>query len=289
MNIYVNGEWYYFRDSSLPLGEGAMGVVYIGNSKSHHEKVAIKKIKKHFSNNPQIRKRVLNEASLRFDNPHLVEMYGACEVDGIIYVVSKLVQGVDFNVFLSQKIRQMPSFVERICRLYFQILDALSYLHSRGILHLDIKPSNIMMENGCNLRLMDLGIACEMNKISNEDSAVFWGTPKYAAPEQFPDSPYVGISRATDIYQAAVTLYELLTGLNPFTSQSLTEASMKHASICLPYVKGIPVELTDVLRQAASPNPFHRFQNVNDFRNAIESAITKKKNVFSAYFSRFFK
>lgn len=289
MNIYVNGECYYFRDSSYPLGEGAMGIVYIGNSKSHHEKVAIKKIKKQFSNNLQIRKRILNEASMKFDNPHLVEMYGACEVDGIIYVVSKLVQGVDFNVFASHKIRQMPNSVERICRLYLQVLDALSYLHSRGILHLDIKPSNIMMENGSNLRLMDLGIACEMNKINNDNSDVFWGTPKYAAPEQFPNSLYAGISRATDIYQAGVTLFELLTGLNPFASQSLTEASMKHASICLPYVKGIPVELMDVLRRATDPNPSNRFQDVNDFRDAIESSITKKKNIFSAFFSNFFR
>ena len=189
--IYLNayGRWYQYDETQPPLGAGAMGVVYVGEECQTHEPVAVKRVVDHYANNPEIRRRAHQEADLMFSHPNLVEMLGCCEVrpdTGPIFIISRFVKGENIDKFINAYVRALPNAEHRICELFLPVLDALAYIHTKGIIHMDIKPSNIMMEQGRNVRLMDLGIADVTDTINSSTSGMM-GTPKYAAPEQFSD------------------------------------------------------------------------------------------------------
>ena len=147
---------------------------------------------------------------------------------------------------------------------------------------MDIKPSNIMVENGNNIRLMDLGIAyTDAYQMSNTSNMM--GTPKYAAPEQFGlKGTRETIDNRTDIYELSVTIYELLCNNNPFASQTFDELIEKHKNLLLPYNKDIPKPIVEVLRKAAHPEKQQRYRNIVDFKNDFRKAtneLNEKKNV----------
>ena len=215
-----------------------------------------------------------------FSHPNLVEMVGLCEsspYDGPIYIVSKYVHGDTFDNFVKDKLNGMTKEkrIKTICDTVMPVFDALDYLHSKGILHMDIKPSNIMMENYRNIRLMDLGIAyTEAYQSANKSGMM--GTPKYAAPEQFGAlGTRETVDTRTDIYELGVTIYELLCMENPFLSNTFAELVEKHKNMVLPYNPSIPHEITDVLRKAAHPQKNFRYSTIAEFKHAFNGAVNK--------------
>ena len=277
--VYLNisGTWYVYDRSKEPIGSGAMGTVYYGFMCGTNVPVAIKKVKDEFANEPGIRNRACLEASLMFRHRNLVEMLGLCEWQqgsGPIFIVSKFVRGENLDKFVKQKLSGIPQHrrIKTICDMVLPIFDALHYLHSSNILHMDIKPSNIMVENGCNIRLMDLGIA---NVDAYETaSRSMMGTPKYAAPEQFGEKGSLEtIDSRTDIYELGVTIYELLCDENPFYCNDFNELIEKHKTLLLPYNKNVPPAIIEVLRKAAHPNKRFRYANILEFRNAFKNSL----------------
>lgn len=281
-NIYllVNGQWYYYDATVQPVGEGAMGVVYYGFSYDRSERVAIKRIREEYANLENIRSRAMMEASLMFRHSNLVEMIGYCSLypdRGPIYIVSRFVPGITIDKFVLQ-LNNSPQRVPRICQMMYPVLDALEYIHSKNIIHMDIKPSNIMVENGCNVRLMDLGIAYVEDHLTASEStySALIGTPKYAAPEQFGVSGRsVQLNSSTDIFEAGITLYELLTGFNPFSARNLNEAITKRQNVVLPYVESVPQPIVDVLRKATAYRQSDRYESVREFKTALNAAVSK--------------
>ena len=134
-----------------------------------------------------------------------------------------------------------------------------------------------MVENGNNVRLMDLGIANTAAYQSSSSSMM--GTPKYAAPEQFGQmGSRESIDNRTDIYEFAVTIYELLCNENPFQSQTFNELIEKHKTLQLPYNNKIPKPIMDVLRKAAHPDKKMRYSNIVDFRNEFKKSAEVLNN-----------
>ena len=276
-------EHYYYDESSVPLGQGAMGVVYLGNQYNHNgiiKPVAIKRVKDKYSNISSIRMRAKQEASLMFGHPNLVEMLGYCEAmpdRGPIFIISKYVPGDTIDKYVSMNLQNLKNQYKRICELCLHICEALDYIHSYKIIHADIKPSNIMVESGINVRLMDLGIS-QVNVIHDLGSTGMMGTPRYAAPEQFLSSS--SMDARTDIYELGVTIYELLAKRNPFDGESIEDIKEKHNTVTLPYVYGVPKVIIDVLRKATKPLPIHRYQSALEFKSALSGALQKKQSVF---------
>ena len=149
--LAIGNQWYEY-DERRQLGAGAMGVVYEGREGKTGAAVAVKRVVDRYANNPEIRRRARQEAELMFRHPNLVEMLGCCEMapnSGPIFIISRFVKGENIDTFINNNVRSLPHAEHRICELFFPVLDALSYIHQKGIIHMDIKPSNIMMEQGC--------------------------------------------------------------------------------------------------------------------------------------------
>lgn len=260
-----------------PLGSGAMGDVYRGYRCKNGAMIAVKRVKDFYANNKMIRERARLEASLAFRHPNLVEMIGCCEYapdNGPIFILSNFVQGEDIDKYV-KGFADSPNRVEKICNAICSVLDALDYVHSRGVIHRDIKPSNIMIENGTNVRLMDLGIS-RMNGGNKFSSYGFIGTPQYSAPEQIKreeGNTANPINATTDIYELGITFYELLAGENPMDSDSEAETLARQISEALPSNPAIPKKLMNVIWKATEKEQSKRYQTALEFKNAINNAL----------------
>ncbi|MCR5036694.1 MAG: serine/threonine protein kinase [Bacteroidales bacterium] len=285
--LWADGRWYFYNSMDKPLGSGAMGTVYVGYSMDGKHKVAIKRVKDKYSDVESIRKRAKLEASLAFRHPNLVEMLGVCEYPdhkGPIFILSNYVDGLTLDKHIKVHLEGNPNREMIIAREICNVLDALSYLHSRGVVHRDIKPSNIMIEEGKMARLMDLGIA-KMNNSDGHTSSGFVGTPQYAAPEQIlrkedEDSTLNSnreINATTDIYALGVTFYELLTGVNPFDSEIDSEILDNSLKKKLPKNKMISKKLMKVLWKATEKEQNKRYQTAAEFKTEIENALFERQ------------
>lgn len=282
--IYLNvmGQWYYYDPNSTPLGDGAMGTVYLGFSCNSNQRIAVKRVKDVYANNKMIRERAKQEASLSFSHPNLVQMIGLCEVApnyGPIFILSGYVAGITLDAHVKEQLNILPQEdrIEKISNELCKVLDALQYLHSRGVVHRDVKPSNIMIENGSVVKLMDLGIA-RLNGGNKYSSYGFIGTPQYAAPEQIlRDSDNTEINARTDIYALGVTYYELLTGKNPFKTDVEAEMLSRQIKMKLPYDKKIPRSIFNVILKATEKVPAKRYKSASEFKYAILDALQRSK------------
>lgn len=275
--LHVMDEWYCYNPQEPPLGSGAMGDVYRGYRCKNGAIIAVKRVKDCYANNKMIRERARQEASLAFRHPNLVEMIGYCEYapdHGPIFLLSHFVQGVNVDEYV-HTFDDSPTRVEKICNVMYAVLDALDYVHSRGVIHRDIKPSNIMVENGQNVRLMDLGIS-RMSGGNKFSSCGFIGTPQYSAPEQIKREEkgnQMVINATTDIYELGITFYELLTGKNPMNCESEAQTLSKQISTPLPYDDKIPQKLYKVILKATEKDQNQRYQTAMELKRAIAEAL----------------
>lgn len=278
--LQIKGQWYCYDPASKPLGEGAMGVVFLGYNCASNQRIAVKCVRSIYANNKQIRQRARQEASLTFTHPNIVEMLGMCEYNpesGPIFILSNYVAGVTLEQHVTTQLNQLSpeDRVEKISNEIMCVLDALEYLHSRGVVHRDIKPSNIMLENGQTVKLMDLGIA-RMNGGNKYSSCGFIGTPQYAAPEQIMREAIGSeIGATTDIYSLGVTYYELLSGVNPMKSSIDSETLSNQVTKKLPYHPSIPRRLFKVIQKATEKKPEKRYQSASEFKSAIIEATSR--------------
>lgn len=274
--LFVEREWYCYNPAEEPLGSGAMGTVWRGYRVKTGEQIAVKRVKDEYVNIPIIRERARLESSMAFRHQNLIEMIGCCMVQpdrGPIWLLSKFVLGQEIDQFA----KQLPDGAQKIevlSKCICQVLDALEYIHANGIIHRDIKPSNIMIEEESNARLMDLGIA-RMSGGNKFSQFGFIGTPQYAAPEQVvrDENKNLPINAATDVYALGVTFYELLTGYNPFDSDSEMETLTRQVRDPLPKNDMIPKRMIQVLYKATEKEQSKRFQSAAEFREAIKTAI----------------
>jgi eukaryotic-like serine/threonine-protein kinase len=199
-----------------PIGVGGMGTVYLAERIGFEQKVAIKLIKRGMDTRAVLKRFKLERQILsRLNHPNIAKLLDGGETpEGLPYFVMEYIEGETITKFCESHQFDVNERLE----LFQKVCNAISYAHSNLIVHRDIKPSNIIVTNDGIPKLLDFGIAKLLdNNLDNTATQARMFTPEYASPEQINGLP---ITTATDVYSLGVVLYELLSGVRPFTSKS---------------------------------------------------------------------
>src|ERR1700722_8887962 len=263
------------------LGRGAMGVVYHATDPSIGRSVAIKIIRIRDIGDTQqsdkLRERLFHEARSAgvLSHPNIVTIYDMDEVDGLAYIAMAYVNGPTLEKILASESAISGAKMLRILR---QAAAALDYAHSKGIVHRDVKPANIMTDEDSSVKITDFGIAKITEGAHSTEPRTVAGTPNYMSPEQVQGFQVDGRS---DQFSLAVIAYEILTGERPFQGEHLSTVVYKIVAEQPPDAHRINATLTpqihDVLRRGLSKKPEDRFTTCSNFVGALEMACAESR------------
>ena len=267
------------------IGRGGSGVVYRGTDIKLGRQVAIKVLPPELAFNESVRTRFLREAQTAagLNHPNIVPIYSVDEREGIVYFVMSLVVGQSVASHLAVE-RQWP--VDRTERVLREVADALAYAHSRGVVHRDIKPDNVLIERDTGRALVsDFGIARASEGESRLTlTGVAVGTPAYMSPEQALGERE--LDGRSDLYSLGVVGYHMLTGEQPFRASSAAAMLVKHVSEIPPRVRqkrpDVPSYLAVAIDRALAKRPEDRWANASEFRDALAGAIVLPPQGFYA-------
>ncbi|HET9424034.1 MAG TPA: protein kinase [Gemmatimonadaceae bacterium] len=271
------------------IGRGGSAVVYRGTDLKLGRQVAIKVLPPELAYNESVRTRFIREAQTAagLSHPNIVPIYSVDEKDGLVYFVMSLVVGQSVASHLAQEHRWPVDRTERVLR---EVADALAYAHSRGVVHRDIKPDNILIERDTGRALVsDFGIArASEGETRLTLTGVAVGTPAYMSPEQALGERE--LDGRSDVYSLGVVGYHMLTGEQPFKASSAAAMLVKHVSEIPPRVASkradVPAYLAMALDRALSKRPEDRWANASEFRDALAGAIQLPPQAYPIFASQ---
>jgi ABC-type branched-subunit amino acid transport system substrate-binding protein len=256
-----------YRVESL-VARGGMGVVYLATDLSLQRPVALKLIAPEYAGDVRFRERFLQEPRLAasLDHPHVIPIYEAGECEGHLYLAMRYVHGSDLSSLLERDERIAP---ERALRIVDQVAGALDAAHRRGLVHRDVKPANVLLdEEDEHAYLTDFGITKRLDGAA-VDAGSAEGTIDYLAPEQIRGEPVDG---RTDAYALACVLYECLTGSPPFRRRTHAQTLWAHLQEEPPSLPGYPA-LDPVLRRALAQDKDARYATCGELVDAARRAL----------------
>lgn len=255
-----------------PLGEGGMAAVYQGYDERLRRTVAIKIIKVPSVGENRFLTRFEREAEAlaQLSHPNIVDVYDYGDENGLPYLVMEYLSGGTFKQYLGK-----PVPLQDAAKAVLPIAKALAYAHSQGILHRDVKPSNILIREDGEPVLTDFGIAARVeSQHTLTGTGLGIGTPEYMSPEQGLGKKLDG---RTDMYSLGVILYELVTGKKPFEGATPAEIAIKQNTQTAMRPSQILPDLDDltdrVILKALERDPDHRYADMAAFIEVLESLV----------------
>jgi serine/threonine protein kinase len=238
------------------VGVGRMGVVYLAIDRITGRAIALKVLREDVAIDPVYRERFRREGTLlaQLNHPHVLPIFGMGEIDGDLYIATRLVSATLRNAILAGPIRVDHAMTVLSC-----VASALDVAHAHGVVHRDVKPANVLMDPGPQVYLGDFGLARDPEGEALTAPGQVLGTIDYMAPELL-DGERVG--PATDIYGLACLAVETLTGIVPYTRD--TDAATMYAHIVEPAPSvhdrrpSLPVALDDVIAAGMAKDPDER-------------------------------
>jgi serine/threonine protein kinase, bacterial len=256
------------------LGRGGMGEVWRAHDSETGRIVAVKMLLAQFTADEEFPRRFRHEArtAASLSNPHVVPIHDFGEIDGRLFVDMRLIDGRD----LASMLRDQPLTPSRSVAIIEQVASALTAAHRVGLVHRDVKPSNILVAEHDFVYLIDFGLAraADGTRLTSTGSVI--GTWAYMAPERFGVSE---LDSRSDVYSLACVFYECLTGVRPFPGDSMHSQFAGHlrAEPPRPSVarRGIPPGIDAVIARGMAKDPAHRFQSAAEFADAANTALAR--------------
>jgi serine/threonine-protein kinase len=253
------------------LGRGGMGIVYLAEDLRLKRRVALKLLSPELADDERFRERLLAESELAasLDHPNIVPIYEAGEIDGRIFISMRYVEGKDLKALL----REGPLAPEHVLALVSQVASALDAAHARGLVHRDVKPSNVLIapeaghEGADHVYLADFGLTKRLSEKDEEaQGQALLGTVEYAAPEQIRGEEVDG---RADVYSLGCLLYECLAGEPPYPHASDAAVLFAHLQEEPPTLPGLERALPKALAKA----PAERYQTCRELVDAARLGL----------------
>lgn len=250
-----------------------MGTVYRAKHRFLDIYAAIKVLHIQYSKNPQFKERFINEAVAlsKLDSPYIVKIRDFFEEDQNLFLVMEYVRGIGLDQYIRNVFGPIPE--NRSKEIFRKILAGVHSAHLKGVIHRDIKPSNIILENDDTPKILDFGIAKLMDtnhSLTNPGSRM--GSVIYMSPEQILGRD---VDLKTDIYSLGITLYEMITGRNPYDTLNATEyvinSMIVNETIPSPRTiyPHISADIEEIILKATSKNANDRYNNCEEFLSSI--------------------
>ena len=260
------------------IGEGGMGVVYRARQESLEREVAVKLIAAGPWASRDFVERFRREAqnAARMQHPHIVAIYEIGTIDELHFFSMRLVRGASLALAVS---REGPFDARRAARLMRTVAEAVAYAHSVDVLHLDLKPANVLLDENGEPHVADFGLARRLDRALSIDSEEVSGTPSYMAPEQAAPGQHP-LTAATDIWGLGGILYELVTGQPPFRGESMpsTLQLVVEGKVVPPrrLARGLPRDLEAIILKCLRKAPDERYASARDLAEDLGRFLERR-------------
>jgi len=251
------------------INHGEMGVVYRAEELALQRLVALKLILPEYSRDERFRERFRRESKIAaaIDHPNVIPIFDAGDEDGVLYIMMRLVEGTDLRALIAAERQLEPLRAARIVR---QVGAALDAAHARGMLHRDVKPSNVLLARRDHVYLTDFGLAKQAASVEGlTRNQTIVARAEYVAPEQILNER---VDARADIYALGCLLFEALTGEPPFARWGGGPRALAHVEAPPPSVRDLrpdlPQEFDDVVRRAMAKDPNERYPSGGDLGQA---------------------
>ncbi len=262
------------------LGRGGMGIVYLAQEVRLDRPVALKVLPEEFSNKPELRERFLREArtAARLSHPNIIPIFAVDEVGGFVYFAMAYIAGETLGQRVHNRGPLPPSEGARVLK---EVGWALEYAHSQGIVHRDVKPDNILLEEGTGRALVaDFGIAGLLEGAAATGVGEIIGTAEFMSPEQARGE---GVDARSDTYSMGVVGFYALSGTLPFHDERVVEVLRQHREDPAPPLKTVashvPSRLARCVDRCLAKEPTARFDAAAAFSDAVDAAMRERRNV----------
>jgi serine/threonine protein kinase len=261
------------------IGQGGMGHVYRAFDNVTDRTVALKVLPPHLSDDHSFQQRFRHEAhaAARLTDPHVVPIHGYGEIDGRLYLDMRLIEGQDLGQILKGRHKPLDP---ALAVLYIeQVAEALDAAHTAGLIHRDVKPSNILITARDFVYLIDFGIARAADQTRVTSTGLAVGTFAYMSPERLTSDGSAEAS--SDIYALTCVLYECLTGRPPFDGESVEQQIAAHLMTPPPRPSDSeanpPVGFDAVIERGLAKDPSDRYQTALELADAARAALPRKR------------